>query len=230
MTTPSTSAQGPVPSIPLSVDEATAFLTMCSDYFERRPTGGEDAAHWANVSNARMCRKIAAMLTASPPPAASPASPSGVREAWSFLQDRLLEFEQEIGSGDEEREWAGHVHPAMSRFNTLVASLSSDAGPTGDAVAWRVRPTGDKVWHLSHEPPRMGYEGVPLYAHPAPATVGIGDGPSLGTQLNNAALTIRKLSALLRRYRDETPLGHQPHMIAAEVDAALAPATEGRKG
>jgi hypothetical protein len=31
----------------------------------------------------------------------------------------------------------------------------------------------------------------------------------------------RKLRGLLRRYRKETPLGHQPHMIAAEVDAAL---------
>ena len=32
---------------------------------------------------------------------------------------------------------------------------------------------------------------------------------------------IERLHALLARYRDETPLGHQPHMIAAEVDAAL---------
>lgn len=31
-----------------------------------------------------------------------------------------------------------------------------------------------------------------------------------------------RLRALLRRYRTETPLGHQPHMIAHEVDAALA--------
>lgn len=29
------------------------------------------------------------------------------------------------------------------------------------------------------------------------------------------------LRALLTRYRNETPLGHQPHMIAHEVDAAL---------
>jgi hypothetical protein len=28
--------------------------------------------------------------------------------------------------------------------------------------------------------------------------------------------------AMLRRYRDETPLGHQPHTIAHEVDAFLA--------
>lgn len=32
----------------------------------------------------------------------------------------------------------------------------------------------------------------------------------------------KRLRALLRRYRTETPLGHQPHMIAHEVDEALA--------
>ena len=32
------------------------------------------------------------------------------------------------------------------------------------------------------------------------------------------------LVALLTRYRNETPLGHQPHMIAHEVDAALTAA------
>lgn len=32
---------------------------------------------------------------------------------------------------------------------------------------------------------------------------------------------IAELERLLRRYRTETPLGHQPHMIAHEVDAIL---------
>jgi len=31
-----------------------------------------------------------------------------------------------------------------------------------------------------------------------------------------------ELVGVLKRYRDETPLGHQPHMIAGEVDAILA--------
>lgn len=44
----------------------------------------------------------------------------------------------------------------------LAASPSA-----GEPVAWRVRPIGDKVWHLSHEPPRKGYEGSPLYATPS---------------------------------------------------------------
>ena len=34
------------------------------------------------------------------------------------------------------------------------------------------------------------------------------------------------LRELLRRYRTETPLGHQPHMIAAKVDALLPPTTD----
>jgi hypothetical protein len=32
---------------------------------------------------------------------------------------------------------------------------------------------------------------------------------------------ISKLEALLARYRDETPIGHQPHMIAHQADEAL---------
>ena len=46
----------------LSTEHAAAFLAVCAEYFERRPTDGEDAAHWANVSNGAMCRKIAAMF------------------------------------------------------------------------------------------------------------------------------------------------------------------------
>ena len=38
---------------------------------------------------------------------------------------------------------------------------------------------------------------------------------------NDAGAHAHKLRTLLARYRDETPLGHQPHMIAHEADAAL---------
>ena len=44
------------------------------------------------------------------------------------------------------------------------------------------------------------------------------------TERDAALAREKRLLALLRRYRNETPLGHQPHMIAAEVDAALAEA------
>ena len=36
-----------------------------------------------------------------------------------------------------------------------------------------------------------------------------------------------ELLALVKRYRAETPLGHQPHMIAHEADAAIAKAEGG---
>lgn len=47
------------------------------------------------------------------------------------------------------------------------------------------------------------------------------------TEIANANLIAAApdLLALLIRYRKETPLGHQPHMIAHEVDAAIAKAT-----
>lgn len=45
------------------------------------------------------------------------------------------------------------------------------------------------------------------------------DGSHLCTTLLRAEIT--RLRALIARYRDETPLGHQPHMIAHEVDELL---------
>jgi len=39
-----------------------AFLAEAARYFETRPTGGEDAAHWSNVFNAKNCRKAADTL------------------------------------------------------------------------------------------------------------------------------------------------------------------------
>lgn len=42
-----------------------AFLEEAARYFERRPTGGEDSAFWANHQNAENCRKAAAALAAA---------------------------------------------------------------------------------------------------------------------------------------------------------------------
>ena len=47
----------------LQVAPSVAFLHEAARYFERRPTNGEDALHWANVANAETCRKIAALLS-----------------------------------------------------------------------------------------------------------------------------------------------------------------------
>lgn len=40
------------------------WLEEAARYFENRPIGGEDKAHWANVYNAENCRKIATALSA----------------------------------------------------------------------------------------------------------------------------------------------------------------------
>lgn len=38
------------------------WLLDAANYFDRRPTGGEDLAHWSNVQNAENCRKISRLL------------------------------------------------------------------------------------------------------------------------------------------------------------------------
>jgi len=50
----------PEASIPCAL--ALMFLEATAIYFTNRDTGGEDRAHWANVSNAETCRKIARLL------------------------------------------------------------------------------------------------------------------------------------------------------------------------
>jgi hypothetical protein len=91
-------------------------------------TGAWEGAEKVAEQFRSISERAALSAPASSSPAEAEALPAGVeavREAWSFLQDRLLEFEQEIGSGEEEREWAGHVHPALVRFNRLIQTLSS---------------------------------------------------------------------------------------------------------
>ena len=45
------------------------------------------------------------------------------------------------------------------------------------------------------------------------------------TELRRLHEVNTQLVWLLKRYRTQIPLGHQPHMIAAEVDAAITKAT-----
>lgn len=60
-------------------------------------------------------------------------------------------------------------------------------------------------------------------------SVSIGDSDNTGltvrgkSEIAKSAVMdrIELLERLLRRYRNETPLGHQPHMIAHEVDEVL---------
>lgn len=43
---------------PIEFFEPIRFLNEASEYFEHRPTNGEDRAYWANVYNAENCRKV----------------------------------------------------------------------------------------------------------------------------------------------------------------------------
>lgn len=46
----------------MSIDEAINFLHEAARFFEKRDTGGEDRAFYANHQNALNCRKIIELL------------------------------------------------------------------------------------------------------------------------------------------------------------------------
>ena len=41
------------------IEKRPDFLLEAARYFRKRPTNGEDRAHWANVYNAENCEKMA---------------------------------------------------------------------------------------------------------------------------------------------------------------------------
>lgn len=46
----------------MTKENAIEWLEECASYFENRPTGGEDKAHWSNVYNAKNAREISELL------------------------------------------------------------------------------------------------------------------------------------------------------------------------
>jgi hypothetical protein len=61
------------------------WLEEAARYFEKRPTGGEDMAFWANTANAERCRSIATALRAA----------SGV-EVKGLDDDQIMEIIKEV--------------------------------------------------------------------------------------------------------------------------------------
>lgn len=46
----------------IGVREAQEFLEQAARYFQKRPTSGEDMAHWSNVANSENCRAISDLI------------------------------------------------------------------------------------------------------------------------------------------------------------------------
>jgi hypothetical protein len=82
-----------------------------------------------------------------------------------------------LGKATEEYAWteSGFSEPFTVKIDgnvspNLLARAAIEAISAGaEPVAWRVRPHGDKVWHLTDDPSaNLGYERQPLYAFPPP--------------------------------------------------------------
>jgi hypothetical protein len=63
--------------------------------------------------------------------------------------------------------------------------------------------------------------GLACVAVRAAAEVKVAEAQTDASELARLRAACLELKLLLKRYRDETPLGHQPHMIAHQVDKVL---------
>lgn len=88
----------PTPIADGEVEALRVFALDAVRYFENRPTNGEDAAHWSNVSNAETMRKIATRLTSLAEDNAK------LREALSSETAAREKAEREIASMKEMRK------------------------------------------------------------------------------------------------------------------------------
>lgn len=89
-------------------------------------------------------------------------------------------------------------------------------------VAWRFRIDGGR-WIVVTDYAAIGFSTAESGAAPEIEELYPQSAiDTLRAEVERLRKEVQRLTAFLRRYRDEVPLGHQPHMIAHEVDAALA--------
>ncbi|MBD3844283.1 hypothetical protein IED13_01135 [Bosea sp. SSUT16] len=178
------------------------------------------------------------MTTTNDAPAPAPSA-SGVRVDDMAMLIRLLV--RNMPPGLKIRDAAVDYmrrHDLMGSPLREDASLASDASPRDEAVAWRWRYPGGG-WRVAMVNPHEGrfaeLEHHPLYAHPAPATVEralraakmLVDNINEFGQVTDAEILDCAEKAVREALGfDEEPA---PFSVGASI-AALAPATEGRKG
>jgi hypothetical protein len=105
----------------LNADPDVAFLIEAARYFEGRPTGGEDRAHWSNVYNAENCRRIAKRLG---------DNPTSAREVVDAVADAILRI-MPYADGREAKAFIASLNEELYASGVLVAAQCSRCDDTG---------------------------------------------------------------------------------------------------
>lgn len=94
-----------------------AFLNDAARYFENRPTGGEDMAHWSNVANAENCRNAAKLLAEL----AASAGSQGARTVKDSLTDEERDAEVDACMSEvRSRKAGGDRFEDLSPINSFL--------------------------------------------------------------------------------------------------------------
>lgn len=114
------------------VEKLIAFQEEAARHFEKRPTGGEDAAYWSNTYNAENCRKTVAALRAL---AASPTPPAPLR-ADADLRAAAVDAVIRVRWGDDAqkiRDYGGFYLERAEEIADAVLALTARQDAASDA-------------------------------------------------------------------------------------------------
>ncbi|WP_377838663.1 hypothetical protein [Bosea sp. UC22_33] len=241
------SASPPPEALPASGVDIDALAKAASDEVLRsyKVLRAEELAMTVSTAVKMRAQALSRALTSAPAPA---PSGSGVQEACAQIADakarEALDRGYRLAKSRTGKDKANAAARMAEEIAAAIRALASDASPRGEAVAWRWRLKDRTDWIVTANrddiPKQFGVTGrdkahvivepeiQPLYAHPAPATVESDGVLRLARRLFIAS-NMMDANPLFPRGEAREDLKNDLRN-AADVLAALAPATEGRKG
>ena len=119
----------------------------------------------------------------------------------------------ELGAASGSEPWREEIHRIRTELWGIITTMP-DTDPVRIEIQARIT---SALWSLAQRKTQNSLALPTGGSHEANSSSGEVEYQRQELERENA-----RMRALLTRYRNETPLGNQPHMIAHQVDAALA--------
>ncbi|HRP74547.1 MAG TPA: hypothetical protein PKZ27_03065 [Rhodocyclaceae bacterium] len=147
-------------------------------------------------------------------------APEAVTAFWmdevrAALQEAIAAKDAEVARWREAAEWQGAM--------TKELLLYQDEAVAGRAKIEALRAEMERLKRIEFCWGEWLEKTEWVQQTCKPKELGMHRADVMRLRLEQAEARAERLAGALRRYRDEVPLGHQPHMLAHEVDDLLHP-------
>lgn len=130
---------------PFGPAAAVTFLVDAARYFDNRPAGGEDSAHWSNRFNAENCRRIAALIVDQA------AEIAKLTEALSRLSFAAQTTGGTAGPDAGLQAAIAQAEAVLGAILVPVSTFSPGLAGLADVVAERRRQIEAEGWTPEHD-------------------------------------------------------------------------------